>query len=494
MPTKKTAMENFTISTITVVSLKTLDTNSTSLINVSTYVLANDSADVFVNGTPYDDVVTRYMMHVPRYDVGIMTVICALLGAMILATILGNVFVITAIVIEKSLQGVSNYLVLSLAVTDLLVAVLVMPISLINDVSVHWYLGQEVCDFWVSMDVLCCTASILHLVAISLDRFWAVSNIDYIRRRCAKQIIIMVVVVWFVAISISIPPLFGWKDEGNPDYTGMCLISQDQGYTIFSTVGAFYFPLIFMLVLNYKIYIAARSRIRKKNFGGKPRPVPVPMVTVENGTAGHASRNSSGSDVSQDGFSMYNGSCVNMNECSKFESTYEPSQMDDGPNDGAATTTTTTSFNGMMHVTSCGSNLGSTLSPNFRPSLTVPNNGNVYVVSKNRSNNNSKGARNREKDKLRKEKIEMRRERKAARVLGIITGAFLVCWLPFFLNALILPFCSVSCTSHREVVSFFLWLGYFNSLLNPIIYTIFNPSFRIAFRKLFFRRLRHLKR
>jgi hypothetical protein len=46
-----------------------------------------------------------------------------------------------------------------------------------------------------------------------LDRYWAVSNIDYIRRRCAKQIIIMIAIVWIVSVLISITPLFGWKEQ-----------------------------------------------------------------------------------------------------------------------------------------------------------------------------------------------------------------------------------------------------------------------------------------
>ncbi|XP_046375897.1 5-hydroxytryptamine receptor-like [Haliotis cracherodii] len=448
--------------------------------NVAMYIFDNVTVaglddNLTANGTD-NTVERRYTNHVPRYNEGIMIFICLILGSMILATILGNVFVLTAILIEKSLQGVSNYLILSLGVTDLMVAVLVMPLSLVNEISINWYLGGEVCDMWISMDVLCCTASILHLVAISFDRYWAVSNIDYIRRRCARQIMLMVVIVWFVSVSISIPPLFGWKNNVDPDVTGQCMISQDQGYTIFSTVGAFYCPLTLMLVLNFKIYKAARSRIRKKKFGGRPRPAPVPVVQVEN--TGNPSRNSSGSDVSQDGFSMFNGSCVNMNEISRIESTIEgPEEAQNG--NGLQTN------NGLL-----GTN--GNLPPNFGPSLTVP--GNVYVLSKNRSNNNSKRARNREKDKLRKEKIEMRRERKAARVLGIITGAFVVCWLPFFMIALIAPFCKESCTFPPIMMSFFLWLGYFNSLLNPIIYTIFNPSFRTAFRKIFFRKLRLVQR
>ncbi|KAK6620327.1 5-hydroxytryptamine receptor [Polyplax serrata] len=81
-----------------------------------------------------------------------------------------NVFVIAAILLEKNLQNVANYLILSLAVADLLVACLVMPLGAVYEVSKQWTLGPELCDMWTSSDVLCCTASILHLVAIALDR------------------------------------------------------------------------------------------------------------------------------------------------------------------------------------------------------------------------------------------------------------------------------------------------------------------------------------
>lgn len=107
----------------------------------------------------------------------------------------GNVFVIAAIILERNLQNVANYLVASLAVADLLVACLVMPLGAVYEVSrtttshynqqltikcfhFHfqiskgWILGPELCDIWTSCDVLCCTASILHLVAIAADR-WA---------------------------------------------------------------------------------------------------------------------------------------------------------------------------------------------------------------------------------------------------------------------------------------------------------------------------------
>ena len=90
-----------------------------------------------------------------------------------------------------------------------------------------------------------------------------------------------------------------------------------------------------------------------------------------------------------------------------------------------------------------------------------------------------------------KERLEQKRERKAARTLAVITGSFVSCWLPFFIIALVCPFCAERCLEIPPlVVSVIGWLGYFNSLLNPVIYTVFNPDFRSAFRKILYGKYR----
>ncbi|XP_045191015.2 octopamine receptor beta-2R-like [Mercenaria mercenaria] len=84
----------------------------------------------------------------------------------------------------------------------------------------------------------------------------------------------------------------------------------------------------------------------------------------------------------------------------------------------------------------------------------------------------------------RNERKRMRREHKAAKTLGIIMGAFVFCFLPFFTWYLVTTLCGESCPYPQTLGSALFWLGYLNSCLNPIIYAYFNRDFRSAFRKL----------
>ncbi|XP_043202385.1 5-hydroxytryptamine receptor 2B-like, partial [Amphibalanus amphitrite] len=65
----------------------------------------------------------------PAWGLVAMITTSCILGVVILTTVIGNVFVIAAIVMEKGLQNVANYLIVSLAVADLMVACLVMPLG-----------------------------------------------------------------------------------------------------------------------------------------------------------------------------------------------------------------------------------------------------------------------------------------------------------------------------------------------------------------------------
>lgn len=72
-------------------------------------------------------------------------------------------------------------------------------------------------------------------------------------------------------------------------------------------------------------------------------------------------------------------------------------------------------------------------------------------------------------------------EHKAAITLGVIMGVFLLCWVPFFTINVVAAFCR-HCVPPL-LFSAFTWLGYLNSTMNPVIYSVFNRQFRDAFKR-----------
>lgn len=88
-------------------------------------------------------------------------------------------------------------------------------------------------------------------------------------------------------------------------------------------------------------------------------------------------------------------------------------------------------------------------------------------------------------------RFQLAKERKASTTLGIIMSAFIVCWLPFFVLALLRPFLNEDAIPDA-VSALFLWLGYLNSLLNPIIYATLNRDFRKPFQEILFFRCSNL--
>lgn len=76
----------------------------------------------------------------------------------------------------------------------------------------------------------------------------------------------------------------------------------------------------------------------------------------------------------------------------------------------------------------------------------------------------------------------VRTEQKASKVLGVVFFTFVLCWSPFFLLNILFAVCPKSdCPVPDDVTEVCLWLGYLSSTINPIIYTIFNKTFRAAF-------------
>ena len=199
------------------------------------------------------------------YSLGRIIFASILVTALMIVIVVGNGMVILATAIDRNLKPVQNWFIASLAVSDLLVGLLIMPLSLTNELMGYWLFGQVMCELWLATDVLLCTASILNLCLISLDRYWSITRaITYVKYRTHKRAAMMIVIVWSLSAIICFPPLVGWK-RPQPTKFGLplCVLSEDTGYILYSTLGSFYIPLSVMVIVYFKIYLAARSRARR---------------------------------------------------------------------------------------------------------------------------------------------------------------------------------------------------------------------------------------
>lgn len=77
-----------------------------------------------------------------------------------------------------------------------------------------WIFGNVWCKMWLAVDVWMCTASILNLCAISLDRYVAVTRpITYPSIMSHSRAKLLIAGVWLLSFVICFPPLVGWKEE-----------------------------------------------------------------------------------------------------------------------------------------------------------------------------------------------------------------------------------------------------------------------------------------
>ncbi|XP_075940219.1 trace amine-associated receptor 1-like [Anarhichas minor] len=190
------------------------------------------------------------------------SIICVLLyvflGALSVVTICGNLFVIISVSYFKQLHIPTNYLILSLAVADLLVGVLVFPFSMTFTVTSCWYHEGLFCKVRGSFDVTLSTASILHLCCISIDRYYAVCQPLAYKSKVNDRVIgIMILVSWAVAAVIGISIIFAGFNQGKCEES--CLIDALISTTL-ACIFSFYIPVIIMLSIYLKIFLVAKRQ------------------------------------------------------------------------------------------------------------------------------------------------------------------------------------------------------------------------------------------
>ncbi|GFR92116.1 alpha-1A adrenergic receptor [Elysia marginata] len=313
------------------------------------------------------------------------------LSIIVILTITGNVLVIASVALHSNLRTTTNYFIANLAIADLLLGTTVLPFSATWEVLQYWVFGQIFCDIWAAIDVLCCTASILSLCVISIDRYIGVTRpLQHARIMRHARAVYVIVCVWLLSLIISVAPLIGWKAP-HPD-PRVCTVTTQPGYVLFSVAGSFYIPCLIILVVYFRIYQETVKYTRCLKAGAKTARVDQENVVS---LRIHMGRN------------VNNGGTVKQ-----YNATYHQTDSSVGSMNEAIENYAFYDINTGVNGSSLHSANGAQTPKKGRTS------GSGVRVSRLTLSN--KIAR-------------FKREKKAAKTLGIVVGVFITCWLPFFI-------------------------------------------------------------
>ncbi|XP_011604912.2 5-hydroxytryptamine (serotonin) receptor 2C, G protein-coupled-like 1 [Takifugu rubripes] len=401
-----------------------------------------------VDNFTQESTVTRTVMKEKNWPALLILVIIAL-------TVGGNILVILAVSLEKKLQNATNFFLRSLAVADMLVGILVMPISLINILYDYaWPLPNALCPIWIYLDVLFSTASIMHLCAISLDRYVAIRNpIEHSRFNSRTKAMMKIAAVWTISIGVSMPiPVIGLHNEDKVFVNGSCVLNEERFMLIGSFV-AFFIPLVIMVV-TYCLTIQVLQRqatvflYEAKTSSQQPLQTPALTNTLQppSATFSVPQINTIAPSDSQEMKPPTPQSRRNTLSCLK------------GAEPGMLLSVSTPDSLSIIPGSEVGSQLSSPATGTSR--------------------SDASGCHGR-----RGMMQAIKNERRASKVLGIVFFLFLIMWCPFFITNVTSVLCRGSCNESllHDLLNVFVWVGYISSGVNPLVYTLFNKTYRRAF-------------
>lgn len=487
-----------------------------------------------------------------RYSsMAVFVLVAIVLSFITLWTILGNVLVLLALCRYGTLRTMSNCLIGNLAISDLLLAITVLPISTGHDLLGYWVFGQLTCTLWLCMDVLYCTASIWGLCTVAFDRYMAtVYPVWYHDQRSVRKAIGCIVFVWIFSIIISFAPFIGWQYM-IPSFFSFnsrvqrceCILFTTSSYVLYSAMGSFIIPAILMAFMYVRIFVVLHNQSKgmklksslkspsRKNCNGCPA-IREPSVEAVNGVGRDATattividtaestqdtdnnadsdqrvetdqllgffHNDRTKDFSSNGHNQHTGySPISQCKRNSFILPEELKKTKALPKNFLGMVDLDRRFSHSPVIQRSASEMGN-IDAN-KHELALPpvchrsKSANVLsmddeslaaptIPRRSLPNNVTGLSRNNRMTLSMKRRFELREQRATKRML-LIMACFCVCWMPFLFMYILRSVCD-TCDMNQHLVAAIIWLGYVNSSLNPVLYTLFNDDFRGAFKRL----------
>ncbi|NXO93605.1 HRH1 protein, partial [Certhia brachydactyla] len=440
------------------------------------------------------------------------------LGSISLTTIVMNILVLCAVKTEKKLQTVGNLYIVSLSIADLIVGVAVMPLNIVDLLSPKWPLGLAACLFWLSMDYVASTASIFNLFILCMDRYRSVQQpLRYLKYRTKMRASLLILGVWLLSFTWVIP-ILGWHVFAN---NGQRKVKEHKCETEFfkvtwfkvlTAIFNFYLPSLMMLWFYCKIFRAVRKHCKHRELTNGPY-----WSSMGKNTMHQAKMKDEKNMCLQKQILGENAPGTDK------QSSPEPQKVEAELHFSNPDKASKALSNGQVLKWSCFSLTAAKPEPGLDKAgkkgacaMKKPGNKEQDSDSSVASDNHTftevalraehpspkraccpQGRTERRDSRgltfLRKTWHSLHghsrsihrhrnRERKAAKQLGVIMAAFMLCWIPYFVLFMVITFHDHEQLSELHRVT--IWLGYINSTLNPFLYPLCNHNFKKTFKKI----------
>ncbi|XP_050976762.1 trace amine-associated receptor 13c-like [Labeo rohita] len=208
------------------------------------------------------------------HEYHIMYVFFSLLSAW---TVFLNLLVIISISHFKKLHTPTNLIILSLAVADMLIGLIVMPVDAIKLIETCWYFGDTLCEVFMIIMGLLGSTSLSNLVLIAVDRYMAVCHpLQYPQKITTTKALISVCVCWFCSSTYNLGYLISRRHSDTlqtPDMCyGRCYLIISFSWMITNLFFSFLLPCSLIITLYLRIFYVAHQQVKVINSlmkGGK---------------------------------------------------------------------------------------------------------------------------------------------------------------------------------------------------------------------------------
>lgn len=185
----------------------------------------------------------------------------------IVLTVFGNAVVLLAFLREKSLRNFSDYLILNLAVADLIIGSVSIPFYTPYVLTKKWPFGHSFCLIWLIVDYITPAASALNIGVISLDRYLQVAHPLWARQhRSSQMLAVFLTIPWALPAIYFVPAICLWEvTHGRVIPENECFLPYNNDITVL-LIGAtieFLLPFFTVLILNILVYVCIRQRSKR---------------------------------------------------------------------------------------------------------------------------------------------------------------------------------------------------------------------------------------